>query len=215
MPLIGVGHERGRISNWTTTQRCPRCRTAIPAAAKSTISVTNAGTINSGTGLNPVGLSCCIAEGTADGLAPAGILAGYGIAEFTAHANGAAYQQCSQFGCATMIPTGSVNGTVNLVNYGTINAAGGNGILGFNFGAGNVSVASTGPINVLGPTSANGIEAFSAGVGSIAVTTNATGTITSAGLNPSGGRAVSWRSTKLPQFRRRPTVRLLLQLMAR
>src|SRR5262249_53198846 len=98
---------------------------AIPAAANSTISVTNAGMINSGAGLNPAGLSCCVAEGAADGLAPAGILAGYSAVSFNPNATGANYQQCSKFGCATMMPTGNVNGTVNIINNGPINAEGG------------------------------------------------------------------------------------------
>ena len=62
-----------------------------------------------------------------------------------------------------------------------INAGGGDGIFAFNFGNGNVSVSSTGPITVTGATAQNGIEAFSAEVGNISVTTAANVTASNGG----------------------------------
>ena len=62
-----------------------------------------------------------------------------------------------------------------------INAGGGDGIFAFNFGNGNVSVMSSGPITVTGATAQNGIEAFSAEVGNISVTTAANVTTSNGG----------------------------------
>ena len=73
------------------------------------------------------------------------------------------------FGCTTLTPNPKVNGTVNVVNNAQINAAGGDGIFAFNFGNGNVSVTSNGPITVTGATAQNGIEAFSAEINNISV----------------------------------------------
>ena len=77
------------------------------------------------------------------------------------------------FSCTTLTPNRKVNGTVNVVNKGTVTANGGDGIFAFNFGNGNVSVTSSAAITATRGTGQNGIEAFSAEVGNISVTTTA------------------------------------------
>ncbi len=143
----------------------------IPIRAFSTIAVTNNGTINSGALPNPVGRFP--SEGGGAVATPAAIVAGYdGRPVFEKHGSGP-YTSCGVFGCTTLTPNPKVNGTVSVVNNAIINAAGGNGIFAFNFGNGNVSVTSTGPITATGATAQNGIDAFSAEVGNISVVTAA------------------------------------------
>jgi uncharacterized protein with beta-barrel porin domain len=143
---------------------------AIPSSAKSTITVTANGTINSGPSLNPVGYF--LFGGSGAGIVPAGILAGYDGGPVLGRARGP-YTSCGLFGCTTLTPNPNVNGTVDVINNAVIHATGGDGIHAFNFGNGDVSVTSTAPITVTGATAQNGIEAFSAEVGNIAVTTMA------------------------------------------
>jgi uncharacterized protein with beta-barrel porin domain len=147
--------------------------TAIPAAADSKIKVTANGTINSGAIPNTVGLPT---EGAGSTATPAGIVAGYngGLVFSSASAPSTApYTSCRPIGCTTLTPNPSVNGTVSVINHAEINAAGGDGIFAFNFGNGNVSVKSNGPITVSGPTAQNGIQAFIAERGNISVSTMA------------------------------------------
>jgi uncharacterized protein YhjY with autotransporter beta-barrel domain len=141
--------------------------TAIPASAGSTITVTANGTINSGALLNPVGRDP--GEGGGSVATPAGISAGYNGGPVFSASSTRPYTSCGPFGCTTLTPNPHVNGTVSVVNNATINAAGGNGIFAFNFGNGNVSVISSGPITVTGATAQNGITAFSAERGNISV----------------------------------------------
>jgi uncharacterized protein with beta-barrel porin domain len=146
----------------------------VPAAAHSSISVTTNGTINAGAVPNPVGYFVKYgfsAGGSGVEIVPAGILAGYDGGPVFGSASGK-YSSCGVFGCTTLTPNPNVNGTVSVVNNASINAAG-DGIFAFNFGKGNVSVASSAPISVAGATSQNGIEAFSAKAGNISVTTAA------------------------------------------
>jgi uncharacterized protein with beta-barrel porin domain len=143
---------------------------AIPTSAGSTIAVTNDGTIASGPLPNPVG--AFLGEGGGVTAMPAGILAGYGGGPIFGPGSGP-YTSCGVFGCTTLTTNPRVHGTVNVVNDAVVSAGGGDGIFAFNFGNGNVSVASSGPITVTGATSQNGIEAFSAEVGNISVSTMA------------------------------------------
>ena len=143
---------------------------AIPTADRSAIAVTTNGTINSGATANPVGVS--LIGGSGAGAVPAGILAGYDGGPVFGRGSGP-YTSCGIFGCTTLMPNPNVNGTVNVVNNATINAAGGDGIFAFNFGNGNVSVTSNAPITVAGATAQNGIEAFSAEINNISVSTAA------------------------------------------
>ena len=122
---------------------------AISAAADSSMVVTTEGTITSSA--TPVG-------GVVNPKNPTKVLAGIS----------AAY-----VGGGSATPNPKVHGAITVVNNATINMAGGDGILALNFGNGNVSVTSTGPITVTGATAQNGIEAFSAEVGNISVSTAA------------------------------------------
>ena len=140
---------------------------AIPSSAKSMITVTANGTINSGPSLNPVGYF--LTGGSGAGIVPAGILAGYDGGPVLGRANGP-YTSCGLFGCTTLTPNPKVNGTVDVLNNAVIHSTGGDGIHAFNFGNGDVSVTSTAPITVTGATARDGIEAFSAERGNIAVT---------------------------------------------
>jgi hypothetical protein len=130
----------------------------IPSSANSSISVTAAGTINSGTAL------------TGTGKEPAGILAGY-LGGTT---------------IPTALPI-NVNGEVVVNNSATINAAGGDGIRAYNYGIGNVTVNEfSGKITALDasdPTPAGygiGIAANNFGSGNTFVNMTA-GTINSGG----------------------------------
>jgi uncharacterized protein with beta-barrel porin domain len=143
---------------------------AIPVSAGSAITVTNNGTIESGVLPNPVGRF--LTGGGAVSSVPAGILAGYDGGPLFGSASGR-YTSCGFFGCTTLTPNPHVNGTVDVVNNGVINAAGGDGIFAFNFGNGNVSVTSNAPVTAAGATSRNGIEVFGAEAGNIGVTTTA------------------------------------------
>ena len=145
---------------------------AIHASAASKIAVTNNGTINSGVAPNPLAPSFLREGGPAPTAMPAGILAGYTGEPVFGRASGP-FTSCDSFGCTTLAPNPNVNGTVRIMNNGSINAAGGNGIFAFNFGNGDVSVRSTAPITVTGTTAQNGIEAFSAERGNISVTITA------------------------------------------
>lgn len=126
---------------------------AISPGARSTITVTANGTINSGATSNPVGFGAT--DGSGAGKAPAGISAGYDGGPIFGPASGP-YTSCGFFGCTTLTPNPSVDGAVNVINNAIINAAG-NGIYAFNFGKGNVSVSSDAAITA----ARNGVDAFS------------------------------------------------------
>ncbi len=162
----------------------------IPQIFGSAITVTANGTINSGAALNPVGFTRTGGSGAT--AVPAGIIAGYdGRPKFKPTRG--PYTSCDFFGCTTLTPDRKVTGAVNVFNNAVINAGGGDGIFAFNFGNGNVSVTSSGPITVAGATGQNGIQAFSAEVGNISVSTmaNVTGGNGSGILTTSAGTATT------------------------
>jgi hypothetical protein len=130
----------------------------IAASANSWISVTAAGTINSGTAL------------TGTGKEPGGVLAGY--------LGGSVIP--------TTLPI-NIHGEVVVNNSATINAAGGDGIRAYNYGIGNVTVNEfSGTITALDASSLTpagygiGIAAVNYGSGDISVNMTA-GTINSGG----------------------------------
>jgi len=137
---------------------------AVPASAGSSIVVTAAGTINSGS----------VVTGT--GKLPAGIIAGY--------LGGAAIP--------TTFPLTAINGDVVVNDFANITAAAGDGIRAFTYGIGNVTVNDfAGTITALDvgtPTDSNGvrngygigINANNQGTGDILVTT-ATGIVINSG----------------------------------
>ncbi|MBR0712180.1 Ig-like domain-containing protein [Bradyrhizobium liaoningense] len=94
---------------------------------------------------------------TGQGSRPAGILAGYK-------------------GGTTNTVNANVFGNVSVTNTGTINAAGGDGIRGYNFGPGNVSISNSGTI-IAGDV--YGIVGSSNSTGNVSVTTTASSSITS------------------------------------
>ncbi|WP_461327569.1 Ig-like domain-containing protein [Bradyrhizobium huanghuaihaiense] len=94
---------------------------------------------------------------TGQGGRPAGILAGYK-------------------GGATNTVNSSVFGNVVISNSATINAAGGDGIRGYNFGPGNVSISNSGTIVA---SDVYGIAGSSSSTGNVSVTTTASSSITS------------------------------------
>ncbi|UWU74072.1 Ig-like domain-containing protein [Bradyrhizobium huanghuaihaiense] len=94
---------------------------------------------------------------TGQGGRPAGILAGYK-------------------GGATNTVNSSVFGNVVISNSATINAAGGDGIRGYNFGPGNVFISNSGTIVA---SDVYGIAGSSSSTGNVSVTTTASSSITS------------------------------------
>nr|WP_246583580.1 Ig-like domain-containing protein [Bradyrhizobium iriomotense] len=94
---------------------------------------------------------------TGQGSRPAGILAGYK-------------------GGTTNTVNANVFGNVSITNTGTINAAGGDGIRGYNFGPGNVLISNSGTIIA---RDVYGIVGSSNSTGNVSVTTTASSSITS------------------------------------
>ncbi|MEH2620648.1 hypothetical protein V1285_005594 [Bradyrhizobium sp. AZCC 1620] len=124
--------------------------TSLPKNAgviTSSISVNANGIINSGTALTGLGSR------------PAGILAGYKGSPTT----------------NTVNP--NVFGNVVIDNFATINAAGGDGIRGYNFGGGNVTITNNGATIVA--RDVYGINGSTNGVGNVSITTTAGSSITS------------------------------------
>ena len=133
--------------------------------------MTNNGTISSGAVQTPLNTSLREGAPTPTAL-PAGIFAGYTGEPVFGPASGP-FTDCDKFGCTTLTPNPNINGTVRVVNNAAINASGGHGIYAFNFGNGDVSVRSSGPITATGATGQEGIEAFSVEHGNISVVTTA------------------------------------------
>ncbi len=96
---------------------------------------------------------------TGSGSRPAGILAGYA-------------------GGTTATPNANVFGNVTISNFANINAAGGDGIRGYNYGGGNVAVNDQSNTTITADEF--GIDATSYGVGSVSISTAALDVINSA-----------------------------------
>ena len=128
--------------------------TAIPLADDSAITVTAYGTINSGSILN-----------NRSGTQPAGVLAGY---------KGGANNTVNQ----------NVFGSVTIDNYANITASGGDGIRGFNYGVGDISIIDEPNTTIIAP-SEFGIRESNYGPTNELVTTSSTDTIVSgsSGIN--------------------------------
>jgi hypothetical protein len=117
--------------------------TSLPQADASSVSITAAGTINSGTTL------------TAANVVPAGIIAGYLGAT-----------------SGTGTPNVAVFGNVSVNNSANINAAGGDGIRTFNFGSGNITITDQ-PSTTIKAPGRFGIQATVSGSGNISISTAA------------------------------------------
>jgi hypothetical protein len=159
--IIALSYGTGSLSVTTTTNDIVTSgsagivaqsdATSIPqvgGVTTSLISVTAAGTINSGSAL------------TSSNFPPAGIIAGY---------NGT-----TTSGIGT--PNAAVFGNVIVNNSANINAAGGDGIRTFNFGNGNITINDLAGTNLLGGTTITapgryGVLASNYGIGSISIST--------------------------------------------